>query len=901
MKFGLQTAFDSLPNGARSCLAFAILLTGVLVVFYWPFLVGLQSFYYGDVTVYFEPLCRFIGEAFARGKLPLWNPYTYCGMSQAAISSPGIFYPFNLLFAALPFNKALAVIMVSHQLIAGIGGFLLVASFAWGAAAAFVCGLVFALSGYMFSLQSNYTLVAAVSWLPLALWFMRYSGLHKLACCLLSVIGLAVSVFMLLASGRPEICVPSFLIVLICTFIFPDAGKSHGKWYQSPSVIAWRLLGIVIGVLLAMPEILPACEWLSLSPRAQGLVSNEALDWSANWYDLICLFVSQPLGDLTRIGNKFINLVATSRSSAPLVSSAYVGAVVASLAIWGLCDKTWKARWLFLALMLLSLSFAMGTNSALLPGLLKLFPQMAIGRYPVKFLIFPIICLAIIAARGMSFVLRGQPGRFTQLSAWLVWMSCLVGGIVLLQVRDTSIAVALANSLMSGEPLVKDACLLIGQGFVRTAAMGIATCTVAYLFWHKKIRAEHFRWSVFAGIILTTMMPAFLYMRHGTEPEFFNRPIFVQDQFKAANAAIAEQAITGRTRASHVHKSHANVWTKYPRCIMLYFDPVICPPWYYKHDRNAVTAAWHQYSRQLAMPCTNMDAHIPSAWGYESAETGDYHDLFIKAFRKSSQNFSSVIQSSDSRAQEPAQAAMVSGTDIPLARFCQMTASKFALTQTFRYERVGDLPKSVPILDKNYFELVLENRVMNVRIYKVKDSRERAYISNSWLWKDSHANVINHIVDSYLSGYNPNMITLIEPSQDSRMNYRHKAIALPAGGDNEVRLVKDLPEHVWFYVRTSVPSFFVLADQYYPGWQARVDSHIVPIYRANAVQRAVHLPPGGHFVEFDYEPESVRIGLILAMLGLVLITILLLIALISAKLSKESSRRQTGSSEGARP
>lgn len=878
MKLDEQASDQVPPANRRTFLIFVALLLAILSVYYWPFFIGLQSFYYGDITVYFEPLCRFIGEAFARGKLPLWNPYAYCGMSQAAISSPGIFYPFNLLFAWLPFNKSLALIMVAHQLIAGIGAFLFITSFGWTMSAGFVAGLICALSGYMFSLQSNYTLVAAVSWLPLALWCMGLIKPGNLARTLFSMVGLAFSTFMLIASGRPEICLPAFLLVLVCAVVFLQS--DHG---QSPSTILWRMFAIALGLMLAMPEILPACEWVKLSPRAQGLGANEALDWSANWYDLVCMIIAQPLGDLTLIGNKFIHLVATSKGSAPLISSAYVGPIVISLAFWGVCDKTWKSRWLVLALLLLSLSFAMGANGFLLPTLLNIFPQLAIGRYPAKFLIFPVLCFAIAAARGIDFAARGKPSQLIQIITWGIWLVSLVFGIALLQMREFVAVSQLANVFDASEQLVKDACLLIGQGFVRTAAIGIATCTVAHLLWQEKIRKQHFQWFIFAGIILTFMTPAFMYLRHGTDSDFFQKRIFVRDEFRAASAPVQEGKIVGRPLTSHQHKSHANVWAKFPRCIMLYFDPVICPPWYYKHNRNAVTAAWHQYSRQLAMPCTNMDAHIPSAWGYEAAETGDYHELFIKVLRKSSQNFSSVVLPTDAKVKQAE--LPTSGTDISLARFCQMTACKFALTQAFRYERVGDMPKPVPSLDKNYFDLVLENMVMNVRIYKVKDSLERAYISNSWLWKDSHAAIMNQMMDAEMSGYNPTMITLVEPNKNSNMNYRHKVIHLPPGEENEVRLVKDLPEHVWFYVRASVPCFLVLADQYYPGWQARVDSHIVPIYRANGVQRAVHLPAGGHFVEFNYEPESVRIGIMLSFIACGLIGFMLLIALVAAKLS----------------
>src|SRR5207245_9800362 len=47
----------------------------------------------------------------------------------------------------------------------------------------------------------------------------------------------------------------------------------------------------------------------------------------------------------------------------------------------------------------------------------------------------------------------------------------------------------------------------------------------------------------------------------------------------------------------------------------------------------------------------------------------------------------------------------------------------------------------------------------------------------------------------------------------------------------------------------------VLSDQWYPGWTATVDGRPAPILRVDLALRGVELGPGGHTVEFRYQPR----------------------------------------------
>jgi len=62
-------------------------------------------------------------------------------------------------------------------------------------------------------------------------------------------------------------------------------------------------------------------------------------------------------------------------------------------------------------------------------------------------------------------------------------------------------------------------------------------------------------------------------------------------------------------------------------------------------------------------------------------------------------------------------------------------------------------------------------------------------------------------------------------------------------------------------------SLLFLSDVYYPGWKAKIDGKEVKIYRADYTFRAVPVPAGKHKVEFVYNPQGFKYGVLLAVVG----------------------------------
>ncbi|MBI4534167.1 MAG: hypothetical protein HY711_09520 [Candidatus Melainabacteria bacterium] len=831
---------------------FAIGLSCLLVGFYYPWLSNQQSFYLSDLTYFYEPLLHFISEALRKNVLPAWNPYFYCGMPQIAILAPGVFYPPNWLFAFLPFSPALACFMVCHQLVAGVGGYLLVRQLSWGSAAATVCGLVLALNGYMFSLQTNFALPATASWLPVCLWSFREIVPGISSRNLMLVVASALGAFALISSGRPEISLPA--LAILSTYLCWDAiavYRQEKNARHSATRVLWWFLAFILAALLSMPALLPAWEWTLLSPRAHGLSEAEIFRWSTNWYDILSLTLAQPLGDLQVLGAKFLPLVATRPGFIPYVSSAFVGPIATTLAIWGVCDTRWRGRWFVLAIFFAGLLATLGNNTPVFPTLLQAFPTLAVFRYPVKLVVVVVCCLALLAARGVFVSLcPGLSLKVLRLT-WLLWIAGLCGSILL--VATSQLGLQLFSSVVPPHTETNSllaAQALIGYAGLRASIIGLGLCVAAQLVRHEKISTKTFAVLVMAGLAATLWACAFMFSRHSAPPEFFQHRQYLR---------TALERLPEPKPATRAFKS---------RILPLYFDPLTCPADYGADTATSRTVRFYQYGRELLLPCINIHAGLASSFGYEAAETNDYREIFVGVLKKAS-ICGFLRPSSTPSAQDH--------SDIPLARFCQMTATAYVFTQI--YKRSSPV-KHVPLLDEQYFELQEESPSMNVRIYKVKETLPRAYLAKSWQWEISHQTAIKQIVNAHATSFNPHKKTILE-LQDTHHNDTQKILSanISTTENSFVEFLQDGPEHIALSVRAKVASYLVLADHFYPGWIAKIDNVEVPIYRANAVLRAVFVSPGSHLIEFDYNPQTLTAGLTLAFWACAVILFLLLTAL----------------------
>jgi hypothetical protein len=128
---------------------------------------------------------------------------------------------------------------------------------------------------------------------------------------------------------------------------------------------------------------------------------------------------------------------------------------------------------------------------------------------------------------------------------------------------------------------------------------------------------------------------------------------------------------------------------------------------------------------------------------------------------------------------------------------------------------------------------------------------------------------------------------LADPAFDPRSSavVDGASVASPTRGADpgeRVAITSAEPERITLRAEVGSPALLVLADAFYPGWQATVDGTPAPILRANLMFRAIALDPGTHEVVFSYRPLAVRVGAAISLAALILLMLGMLTTFIPA-------------------
>jgi len=101
--------------------------------------------------------------------------------------------------------------------------------------------------------------------------------------------------------------------------------------------------------------------------------------------------------------------------------------------------------------------------------------------------------------------------------------------------------------------------------------------------------------------------------------------------------------------------------------------------------------------------------------------------------------------------------------------------------------------------------------------------------------------------------------------------------ALPPTPDIPVKVSKYEPGRISLELSQPAPqgSALVVAENYFPGWTAKVDGNAAPVGRADYTLIGVQLPSGGRSVELTFDDPAYERGKVITIIALVLVALMI--------------------------
>jgi hypothetical protein len=413
-----------------------LILAALAVVLLLPIVAGGPP-YYRDLSQNLLPVRMLAASLREAGESTGWNPYLGGGVPLAANPNWLLHHPGWWLDRLVPPVRALPVTLVLHTLLAAVFWAAFLSRRGLSGAAASAGAAVLAFSGPFLSLGTLPNLLTAAAWIPPALYFLdrarcgaRWSFPLAIGCGGASLMAAdPASALALLAGACLAVSQPGRLSgEPPGPAGVPSARpRQRAGWWSGPRLV---VLFVVLSLLLAGIQLLPAWEMVGRSERGLGFDAAQAGKWSLHPARLPELVVAGWLGDPTPFAPGRYWGAAWLETGLPFLLPITVGIPALVLAGIGfLWRATRRAEWLTGSLLAIGgILLAFGGH---LPGhawLVSHLPGAAVFRYPEKMLLPALLGLSLLAGLGVERITSVKPvGMLRPLAAGLLVLGAALG------------------------------------------------------------------------------------------------------------------------------------------------------------------------------------------------------------------------------------------------------------------------------------------------------------------------------------------------------------------------------------------------------------------------------------------------------------------------------------------
>ncbi len=368
------------------------LLLALLLAAAFPGIVtGTETFFRSDYGVIGFPALDFLADAFRSAKLPLWNPYSNCGVPFLAQWGSMCLYPGNLFFFLLPFSWAVGVFCLLHLWLGGMGMYLLARRWTGSSIAGAVAAVAFAYSGVALACLVWPNYCVALGWMPWLVLTARRAW--QVGGRWLPLAALAGTMQMLV--GVPELVILTWLMLAALWLVDRPREGPRGKWFA-----AYPLMVVLIAALSAA-QLLPFFDLLEQSQRD---ASFRDMRWPMPVWGWANLFV--PLFHFGRTDQALF-----MQQGQFFLSSYYLGLGAMAFAFLAAWRQRNRLTWVLLGATGLALVLALGHKGLLYSALIHVIPSGGIARYPIKFVMLAAFTVPLLAAFGVRHFLQDREDR----------------------------------------------------------------------------------------------------------------------------------------------------------------------------------------------------------------------------------------------------------------------------------------------------------------------------------------------------------------------------------------------------------------------------------------------------------------------------------------------------------
>lgn len=875
----------------------------------------------GDTYVYFYPYWDARNEAYRAGELPLWTPDIYMGAPLLANPQLGTYYPPNWLTAPLRAPDAIRLSVLMHLIWAAWGAYALVRRLLPDSSrsTAVLSALLYGLGGYVTAHIEQINQLQGLAWMPWLLWLFELALSYRRWSirCLFALILAAAFAFQFF-SGHTQTSFMSALALGVYALLRPAAQPG---W--RPRVNAFVLLAMagLLALILALPQLLPTLELTGWSNRSGGFSVQQATAFS---------FPPHYIG--RALLPSYDGLLFTEYI-------AYAGIIGLGLALYGAFAGRQRRIWIVLAL--LGLFFALGRFNPIYLLLADL-PGFDLFRVPARWLALTALSVSVLAAIGLTVLLQ-QPlrRRAAGITLVLLLLLMLAGFLLPVDALDvTGPAMPTVVTLIGwGLALAALVLVFVWRNWQRLPYLVpllvlIELVAAGFILPHNDLappdtylypRFSALQMQVFAE----SQTPPDRLL--GISPLLFDPGDGADLENRWRALGMDEQAIRNAFVATKwrevIYPNLPLTWGipsvdgfgggVLPTLFYTQFTTLMLPP----DTPDTLRAVDGRLGERLALSdCRG--ACIPDTRWLDTTNIGYvlvdkvydvWHDgiAYDTALPQMIRQNNALVWSVTPSFEADEVRVLISGSGDLLATWLDARGDELAnttcedvvmLEDDLRLLRcAGDAYRTpsairlktdaeltalaVTLLDSRYESIFLQlaplgwERVLSsdIKLYHRTAAPRIRIAQNVLSQPDNWAGSEAALVLMRAPNYDPMQTSIIHGDIDPMT-------VTPASG--EVTVLDYDATLIRLEVNLTDSAYLVLADAWYPGWQARLypdadlqsEPETLTIYRADVMFRAVHVPAGESIVEFRFEPELWRTAglggaaawglLVLAMLGL---------------------------------